>query len=139
MADQEGKVELFQDISGNYSGIPWLGFGGIWIWSHSDTVGNAIGDAAVDVIQMWFRNRSDTTLLSIQRRSDGRWCTIRRDEVVGHILNQETLALNEGKYAIVAIRSKVMTCIKYRKAVWKTIKLKRKTILSHCYMVVLQF
>ncbi len=64
-----------------------------------------------DVIEMWFRYRSDPTLLSVQRRSDGRWCTIRRSEVVGHILNQEALALNEGKYAVVAIRSKVMTCI----------------------------
>ena len=87
MADQEGKVEIFQDISGNYSGIPWLGFGGIWIWSHSDTVGNAIGDTVEGVIELWFRYRSDTTLLSGQRRSDRRWRTIRRSEVVGHILN----------------------------------------------------
>lgn len=115
MADEEGKVELFQNITGNYSGIPWLGFGGIWIWSLSDTVGNPIGDAVEDVIQMWFRYRSDTTLLSVQRRSDGRWCTIRRSEVVGHILNQEALALNDGKYAVVAIRSKVMTCINIEK------------------------
>ena len=115
MADQEGKVELLQNISGNYSGIPWLGFGGIWVWSHSDTVGNAIDDAVEDVVEIWFRYRSDTPLFSVQRRSDGRWCTIRRSEVVGHILNQEALALNEGKYAVVAIRSKFMTCINIAK------------------------
>ena len=112
MADQEGKMEVFQDISGNYSGISWLGFSGIWIWSLSDTVRNTIGDAVEDVIWMWFRYRSNTTLFSVQRRSDGRWCTIRRSEVVGHIFNQEALALNEGKYAVAAICSKGMTCIR---------------------------
>lgn len=115
MADQKGKVELFQDTCGNYSGIPWLGFRGIWIWGRLDTIGNAIGDAVVDVVNMWFRYRSDTTFLSGQRRSDGWWCAIRRSEVVGHILNQEALALNEGKYAVVARRLKVMMCIDIEK------------------------
>ena len=108
MADQESKVESLQDTGRNDSGIPWLRFGGVWIWSRLDTVGNAIGDAVEDVFEMYLRFRSDTTLLSCQRRSDGWWRTVRRSKVICHILNQEALALNAGKYAI---RSNFMTCI----------------------------
>lgn len=31
MADQEGKVEVVQDLLGDHSGVSWLGFGGVGI------------------------------------------------------------------------------------------------------------
>lgn len=58
VSDQEGKVKLLQDISGDDSRVSWLCFGVIWVWSTSlcraiGTIGSntVCADAALDRVQ----------------------------------------------------------------------------------------
>lgn len=84
MADEKGEMELTQDFAWNYRRVPRLRFRSIWIRSKLPTGGHT------------FRvrlGRTNSTFLSGQRRGDGRWRTIWRDEIIDHVLDEESLAL----------------------------------------------
>ena len=47
--------------------------------------------------------RTNSSFLSGQRRGNRRWCTIRRDEIMDDVLDENALALFWGKYTIVEL------------------------------------
>ena len=96
MTDEEGEVKLFQNLLWHHCRISWLCFGGIRVW------GAAQFGRSID----WLDNRSvrlsvdgsaNAALVGDQRRRDGRGLVVRRHEVLGHVLDENTLTLGTGK------------------------------------------
>ena len=85
VTDEESKVELLQDIFRNDRGVTRLGLGGVGV--RSITLARAIGRRGRLPI------RANTALRGVQRRSDRCWLSLRRDQIVGDILDKDALAL----------------------------------------------
>ena len=101
MADQEREVKLAQELSWHDGWVAGFGFGGIGVRSSLFIIRGAVGGAIAGTVGVWLRGRPDTAFLPLQGWSD-RWrCLVGRDQVVDDVLDEEALALEEGKYAVV--------------------------------------
>lgn len=111
MTDQKGKVKLLEDLFGDDGRVVWLGDG----WVRIRCGGGGIG-GIVDGMSIEDRNRlfdwrdnglervftwndlllrrglgTNTALWLLQRRGDGGRASIRRNEVVGDVLDEDLL------------------------------------------------
>jgi len=97
VTDQEGEVELLQQLLGHYRRVARLRRRAIWVWSGlgvlqhnagilvSDTLGLAVGAVS-----------TDTALRDVQRRRNTGRLLVWRDEVVSDVFDEDTLALFRG-------------------------------------------
>jgi hypothetical protein len=93
VTDEEGKVELVQDVGRDYSGVSRLGVGGI-------RVRGRVVDCAVGVLVGLVRAiglGANTTLELEQRRGDGCRLAVRGRQIVGDVFDEDAFTLRDGE------------------------------------------
>ena len=90
--NQEREMELLQKFRWEYGRIVelWMGFG--WVWSSFgvdwfDSIGSPVNPIS-----------TDSLFDPSQRWSDWGWLAFWWEEVIGNVFNEDTFALNFGKY-----------------------------------------